>query len=168
VLQRRVAQRSAKMKLSGAEATAAAGAILRRVESIPSARALHQEMPRSFVELIRAVEERGLDESEAEAMAAYLVRFTRVLRFGNLAQFDVNHSHVIGRAWHEIDYTGEGTTWQRRRAEWSRHGVGDFRTAVHLHRYFTAEERLPYFRRIYRPRGRMAEVPPPGQTGAGP
>jgi hypothetical protein len=132
---------------------------------MPRARALHDVMPRSFVELVRAVEERGLPESEAEAMALYLVRLTGALRFGNLAQFDANHSHVIGREWHEIDYAGEGTTWRKRRAEWSRHRVGDFKSAVHLHRYFTAEERLRYFRRIYRPRGRMADVAPSGGAG---
>ena len=149
------------MKLTRAEAVAVAAALRRRLPRMRAVRALHEVMPRSTVELVRAIEERGLPEEEAEAMAAYLVELARVLRPGNLAQLDANHSHVIGRRWHEIDYSGEGTTWQARRAEWSRHGVGDFRSAAHLHRYFTAEERLPYFRRIYRPRGRMADVPPP-------
>ncbi|HLU67513.1 MAG TPA: hypothetical protein VKZ63_14625 [Kofleriaceae bacterium] len=161
VLQRRVRQRSPKMKLAPAEAAAIARALLRRLPEMPEARALERLMPRSTVELVRAVEERGLPGAEAERMARYLRGMVRALRPGNLAQLDANHSHVIGRRWHEIDYTGEGTTWQERRAEWSRHGVGDFRSAVHLHRYFTAEESLPYFRRIYRPRGRMSGVPPP-------
>jgi hypothetical protein len=157
----RVAQRGPKMKLSHAAAGAAAAALLRRLPSMPSARALHAVMPRSLVELIRAVEERGVPPVDAEALAAYLLRFTRTLRFANLAQLDENHSHVIGRRWPEIDYTGEGTTWQARRDHWSRLGVDDFRTAAHVHRYFVAESKLGYFRRIYRPRGRMADVAAP-------
>jgi hypothetical protein len=107
------------------------------------------------------VEERGVPEGDAEALAAYLVRATRVLRCQNLAQLDTNHSHVIGRRWQEIDYTGEGTTWQARRDHWARYGVLDFRTAAHVHRYFVAESKLAYFKRIYRPRGRMADVAAP-------
>lgn len=163
VLARRVRQPGPKMKLSAAQATAAATELLRRLPTLPSARALHRVMPRSLVELVRAVAERGLPEKEAEAMAAYLVGLVTTLRLGGLSQFDENHSHVIGRQWPEIDYSGEGTTWQQRRAAWIRHGVVDFNKAIHLHRYFTAEEKLPYFRRIYRPAGRMASVPPPSQ-----
>jgi hypothetical protein len=161
VLDRRARQKQPKMKLSPGQARALAEAILRRVPDMPRARALHDVMPRSFVELMRAVEERGLAPAEAEAMAAYLTGLCAALRFGNPVQFDENHSHVIGREWAEIDYSGEGTTWQRQRAAWLRHGVADFKKAEHLHRYFGAEEKPPYFRRIYRPRGRMADVPPP-------
>ena len=161
VLAARVAQRGPKMKLTPAEARVTAVALLRRLPRMPSARALHDVMPQSLVELIRAVEERGVPQGDAEALAAYLVRLARVLRCANLARLDSNHSHVIGRHWHEIDYTGEGTTWQARRDHWARFGVKDFRTASHVHKYFVAESKLGYFTRIYRPRGRMADVAAP-------
>jgi len=161
VLAARVAQRGAKMKLAPSQARDAALALARRLPSSPSLRALHDVMPQSLVELVRAVEERSLPVGDAEAIAAYLVRLTSTLRLGNLAHFDANHSHVIGRHWHEIDYTGEGTTWQARRKHWARFGVADFRTATHVHRYFVAESKLGYFKRIYRPRGRMADVAAP-------
>jgi hypothetical protein len=161
VLAARVTQRPAKMKLTRDEARAAAAALLALLPRAPSARRLHDVMPQSTVELARAVAERGVPAADAEALAAYLLRVVRVLRCGNLAQLDTNHSHVIGRHWREIDYTGEGTTWQARRDHWARFGVADFRTAAHVHRYLVAEAKLAYFRRIYRPRGRMADVPPP-------
>ena len=161
VLAARVAQRSPKMRLTPDQARAAAAALLRHLPSMPAARALHDLMPQTLVELVRAVAERGVPRADAEALAAYLLRFARTLRFANLAQLDTNHSHVVGRHWHEIDYTGEGTTWQARRDHWARLGVKDFRTAAHVHRYFAAESSLAYFKRIYRPRGRMAAVPPP-------
>jgi hypothetical protein len=161
VIARRLRQKQPKMKLSPVEARRVADAILRRRSELPETRALHDLMPRSFVELVRAVEERDLDPGEAEVIARYLSGLVKTLRFGNLERFDENHSHVIGRQWAEIDYSGEGTTWQRQRAAWAPHGVVDFRRATHLHRYFTAEEKLGYFRRIYRPRGRMVDVQAP-------
>jgi hypothetical protein len=65
---------------------------------------------------------------------------------------------VTGRHWHEIDYSGEGMTWQGQQAEWSRQGVADFRTAASIHAYFVGAEPLPHWRKVYRPRGRMADV----------
>ncbi|MCB9754301.1 MAG: hypothetical protein H6713_30535 [Myxococcales bacterium] len=86
------------------------------------------------------------------------------MELGNLAQLDENHSHVIGREWHEIDYTGERMTWQGQRDAWTPKGVLDFKRAIHIHRYFASASRLPYFTRVYRPRGRM---PPPPDEGDG-
>ena len=161
VIAARTAQRQAKMRLTVVDARGAAAALLLFLPRMPSARRLHDVMPQSTVELVRAVAERGVPEAEAEALAAYLTRAVQVLRCANLPQLDRNHSHVVGRHWHEIDYTGEGTTWQARRDHWARLGVADFRTARHVHRYFVAESKLAYFRRIYKPRGRMADVPAP-------
>lgn len=158
VLAARVRQAGPKMRLTREQARTVALALLRRLPAMPSAAALLDVMPRSAVELVRAVEERGLSPAEAERIAAYLIELVRTLKLGNLHQFDANHSHVIGRSWHEIDYSGEGTSWQARAAYWSRFGVKDFRRAIHLHRYFQAEERLPYFRRIYRPRGTIKNL----------
>ncbi|HEY3355687.1 MAG TPA: hypothetical protein VGQ83_20715 [Polyangia bacterium] len=161
ILAARVAQRGPKMRLSREQAREAALALAQRLPSMVAARNLLGVMPRATVELIRAVQERGVPRDEAEAMATYLLRLAGALRLGNQARFDENHSHVIGRHWREIDYTGEGTTWQARQAHWSRLGVQDFRRAVCLHRYFVAEEKLAYFRRIYRPQGKMSAVAAP-------
>lgn len=83
------------------------------------------------------------------------------LELDGLEQFDESHSHVIGRHWHEIDYSGEGMTWQGQRAHWARLGVPDFRSAASIHHYFVAAERLRHWKRVYRPRGRMADLPLP-------
>jgi len=157
VIARRVAQRRPKMRLTGDEGRAAASALLALADRAPL-RALHQVMPRSAVELARAVSERGLPAPDAEAIAGYLVRVARALDFERLATFDENHSHVTGRDWHEIDYSGEGMTWQRQKAYWQPRGVESFRKAEFIHAYFTAAERMEHWQRVYRPRGRMTEV----------
>jgi hypothetical protein len=159
-ISRRVRQRRPKMKLGRAEACAAVTALRRLAAASPTMRALHDVMPRSLIELARAVAERGVGRREAKAMAAYLVGLVQTLRPGNLAQLDENHSHVIGRDWPEIDYGGEGTSWRARRAYWRRYGVKDFKRAEHLQRYFLHAQILPYFRRIYRPAGRISAAAP--------
>ena len=50
-------------------------------------------------------------------------------------------------------------TWQGQRDVWAPKGVLDFKHALHIHRYFASASRLPYFARIYRPRGRMPAPP---------
>ena len=154
---RRAAQPEPKMRLGADQALAAARAVL----ALPRLRALHRVMPRSTVELARAVAERDLPPEEAAAIARYLVRVVAALDFQRLATFDENHSHVTGRRWPEIDYTGEGMTWQGQQAYWAPRGVPDFRSAAAIHAYFTGAETLPHWRRVYRPRGRMADVPAP-------
>ena len=148
------------MKLRGREALAAAIAVL-AIGERRAMRALHDVMPRSLVELARAVAERGVSVEEADAIARYLVRVVDALRFERLAVFDENHSHVCGREWHEIDYSGEGMTWRSQRDDWAPKGVVDFKRARHIHAYFVGAERLPHWKRVYRPRGRMADVAPP-------
>ena len=116
-------------------------------------------MPRSAAELARAVRERGLPRRDALEIAAYLVRVVETLRFERLATFDENHSHVTGRDWHEIDYSGEGMTWQGQKAYWAPRGVESFRKAAFIHAYFAGAEPMKHWARVYRPRGRMADVP---------
>lgn len=164
VIARRVVQRRPKMRLTGDEGRAAAAALLALADRAPL-RALHQVMPRSTVELARAVSERGLPAADAEAIAGYLVRAARALDFERLATFDENHSHVTGREWHEIDYSGEGMTWRGQKAYWQPRGVESFRKAEFIHAYFTAAERMEHWQRVYRPRGRMTEIDP--GTGLG-
>ena len=115
-------------------------------------------MPRSTVELARAVGERGVALADADDIAAYLVRVTQALRFERLDRFDENHSHVTGRDWPDIDYTGEGMTWQSQKADWSPKGVVDFKKRAHIHAYFTGAEKLPHWDKVYRPRGKLADL----------
>ncbi len=157
VIARRVAQTRAKMRLSPEEGRAAAAALV-AVADREAWRALHALMPRSTVELARAVAERGVPAADADEIARYLVRVVDALRFERLATFDDNHSHVTGRDWQEIDYSGEGMTWQGQKAYWVPRGVASFRKAEHIRAYFTAAERMEHWKRVYRPRGRMADV----------
>jgi hypothetical protein len=159
-VEKRVAQRSPKMKLTDEQARAAVSA-LAAVGNRESFRALHAVMPRSTVELARAVADRGVPLDEADAIARYLVAVVKALDFERLDTFDENHSHVTGREWHEIDYSGEGMTWQQQKADWSPQGVENFKTARSIHAYFTGAERLPHWKRVYKPRGRMASVAAP-------
>ena len=156
----RVAQAKPKMRLTRDEGYAAARALLELADR-ESIRELHAVMPRSTVELARAVRERGVSVDEAEAIARYLASVVRGLDFQRLGVFDENHSHVTGRDWPDIDYTGEGMTWQGQRDDWSPRGVKSFKRAVYIHAYFVGAERLPHWKKVYRPRGKMAAVAPP-------
>jgi hypothetical protein len=89
------------------------------------------------------------------------VRIVETLAFDRLAVFDENHSHVTGREWHEIDYAGEGMTWQSQRAYWQPRGVASFETVTAIHAYFVGAARLPHWRTVYRPRGRMEDMVTP-------
>jgi hypothetical protein len=157
---RRVAQRARKMKLSMDDALAAAQSLLELADRAPI-RALAAVMPRSTVELARAVHGRGVSVAEAERIASYLGHVADTLAFERLHVFDDNHSHVTGRDWHEIDYSGEGMTWQGQRDYWTPRGVQSFKRAAYIHAYFVGAEKLPHWRRVYRPRGKMAAVAPP-------
>ena len=159
VIAKRVAQHKPKMKLTAEQALAAATALLEHDRE--ALRALHAVMPRSTVELARAVRERGVAIDEAEVIARYLVRVVGVLAFERRATFDDNHSHVIGRDWPDIDYTDEGMTWQSQRDDWAPKGVTSFKRATFIHAYFVGAERLPHWKRVYRPRGKMRDVQGP-------
>jgi hypothetical protein len=157
---RRAAQTKPKMKLPAGDALATATRLL-AIGDRDAFRELHGVMPRSLVELARAVEQRGLALDEAERIARYLVDVTRALAFERPEVFDENHSHVTGREWADIDYTGEGITWQSQQAFWQPRGVPSFKTRDAIHAYFTGAEKLPHWRKVYRPRGTMADVPAP-------
>jgi hypothetical protein len=145
------------MKLTSEQALSAALAVLEVADDL-SFNTLHAVMPRSMVELARAVRERGVTLDEAREIASYLVRVTTALAFERLETFDENHSHVTGREWDEIDYTGEGMTWQSQQAYWAPRGVTSFEKREYIHAYFTGAEKLPHWQKVYRPRGRMADV----------
>ena len=159
-IERRVAQSGPKMKLTVEQGRAAAAATLAVLDR-GGVRELARVMPRSTVELARAVAERGVSLDELDRITAYLVRVVAALDFARLATFDDNHSHVTGREWHEIDYSGEAMTWQGQRAAWLPKGVESFKRAAFIHAYFVGAERLPHWSRVYRPRGRMSRVVAP-------
>lgn len=161
IIDARAAQRSAKMKLTAEQARAARTSLVEELERSAPLRRLHSLMPHSTVELCRAIRERGVAPGEVDRIARYLAHLAGALEFGNLRQFDINHSHVTGREWHEIDYSGESMTWQGQKKYWTKKGVGDFKTAEHVHAYMRHAFELPHFARIYRPRGSFAGVEPP-------
>ncbi len=107
IIDGRVKQRSPKMKLTEAQAINLAGYLLRDFEQMPNTTLLYFEMPRATLELVRAVHERGVSKQEAEKISSYLIRFIDSMDFKNLKQLDINHSHIIGREWEQIDYSGE-------------------------------------------------------------
>lgn len=156
-IRRRLAQPQPKMKLAPRDALAAALGLLALADRSPIAK-LEDVMPRSTVELARATRQRGLPSSEAERIAAYLAEVVRALDFQRLDAFDENHSHVTGREWQDIDYSGEPMTWQSQRAYWAPRGVPHFKTRDAIHAYFTGAERLPHWQQVYRPRGKLADV----------
>ena len=61
--------------------------------------------------------------SGSSAFEKYLQELIEYYNFQNVAAFDENTSHIIGRQWHEIDYSGEGMTWQGQKAKYARYGV---------------------------------------------
>ncbi|NYZ74246.1 hypothetical protein H0O00_03825 [Candidatus Micrarchaeota archaeon] len=152
-LKERVSQKSRKMKIDKDRAVVIAGHILDIIPSMPNASELEKTMPKSVVELVVSVLERDVSWEEAEKIADFLLRFTGAMRFGNIAQFDSNHSHVIGREWSQIDYSGEGTTWQQKKREWSKQGVVNFKKAEYIEKYLQHAKEQGYFRRIYKPEG---------------
>nr|MBA2539237.1 hypothetical protein [Deltaproteobacteria bacterium] len=160
VIAKRVAQPVPKMKLGTAEGLIVATMVLVLARR-PAVRALSAVMPRSVVELARAVGERGVSADEADAIARYLATVVDKLAFERLDVFDENHSHVTGREWQDIDYTGEAMTWESQRADWTPKGVTSFKRAAFIHAYFVGAEALPHWKRVYRPRGKMADVAAP-------
>jgi hypothetical protein len=153
------------MKLDDDQGRRAALALARQLARSRPLRALAPVMPKSTVELARAVAERDLPPADADAIARYLVRLTDALDFARLDRFDANHAHVTGRRWPEIDYSGESMTWQGQRDYWTAKGVPDFRSAGAIDAYMRHAYRLPHFARVYRPRGSFDGVarPPSGR-----
>ncbi|MBN2495926.1 MAG: hypothetical protein JXR96_15145 [Deltaproteobacteria bacterium] len=154
VLRARTEQRSPKMKLGPAEARAIAGYFAALPAELVRVAALAERMPHSAVELVSAMHERGVPSEDAEAMADFLLRMSEAGKFKNLRQLDINHSHVIGRDWPQIDYSGERMTWQGQKAFWEPKGVKSFKKAEYLAAYFRHASRMSYFKRIYKPTAR--------------
>jgi hypothetical protein len=151
ILERRVAQEKPKMRLSAEEGKRAAIYLLSGLQ-LPNLRKLAALMPKTAIELARSMHERGVAKADAEAMAAYLFELRESLKMENPLPFDENNSHCIGREWHEIDYSGEGMSWQDQKRFYAARGVADFKKPEHLVRFFELESKMPYFKKLYRPR----------------
>ncbi len=157
IIQARVEQQKPKRKLTPEEGARAAAYMRGDIALMRGLSDLVSVMPKTAVELVRAVHERGVGRADAEGIADYLVRLRESLRMGNPGPLDENTSHVIGRRWEEIDYSGEGMTWERQKAFYGPKGVDDFRTPGHVQRFFSIETKMPYFIRLYKPKGGLPE-----------
>ncbi|MBX9804943.1 MAG: hypothetical protein K2Y18_04215 [Alphaproteobacteria bacterium] len=152
ILNARVAQKQPKMKLEDAEASSLETFLRETKADLPNLNALKTILPKTTLELLMAIHKRGLSAEESELMAAYLKDLTAAFQFQNVGAFDNNTSHIIGREWHEIDYTGEGMTWKKQRAKYAPYGITHFKSLDCLEKFFPVEARLPYFRTSYKPR----------------
>ncbi len=151
ILLARVNQKTPKMKLSLEQATSFAHFLTQLSTPLPELQNLQQTLPKTTLELLRAIYERNLAAAEADKMAAYLSHLQNEFKFQNLGAFDENTSHIIGREWPEIDYSGEGMTWQKQQQKYLPYGITDFKSVAVLTKFFRVESTLPYFKKIYRP-----------------
>ncbi len=94
--------------------------------------ALQKTLPKTATELLFAIATRGLDKIEAEKMAAFMQKVPTQYQIQKVSYFDENTSHIIGREWHEIDYSGEGMTWQVQKAKYKPYGITNFKTLSNL------------------------------------
>jgi hypothetical protein len=153
VIETRVAQTKPKMKLEPDEGLHVARFVIEDFPALPDTVTLSRRMPKTAVELVRSVHERGVPASEAEAMARYMARLLDSLKPGRPEALDENSSHVIGREWHDIDYSGENLSWERQQKIYEPKGIPNFKEAATLERFFRVESAAPYFARVYVPAG---------------
>lgn len=156
ILTARVNQPHRKMKLSKEEAHS----FVEFLESFhiptPELSLLQKSLPKTTLELLMAVHARGLRLTEAEKMAAYLSLFMHQQQFQHPKPFDENTSHIIGREWNEIDYSGEGMTWQKQQQKYLPYGISNFKSRDNLIKFFKVESKLPYFKKFYGPKNNHA------------
>jgi hypothetical protein len=150
ILRARVQQSSPKMKLKPAEAEELRVFLTEQLYAItPHLTRLKLTLPKTTLELLMAVNRRGLEITEAEKMAEYLQSVLQEFQFSNPGAFDENTSHIIGREWSEIDYSGEGMTWQKQKAKYKPYGIDHFKSVECLKKFIPVESRLPYFKKAY-------------------
>lgn len=152
LVQARVNQKSRKMKLTSDDANQFRKFLENLEEPAPQLSALQSILPKTTIELLMAVSQRGLALSEAEKMASYLSSVVDQFKFSNISAFDENTSHIIGREWHEIDYSGENMTWEKQKAKYQPYGVDHFKSLECLKKFIPVESKLPYFKKIYKPK----------------
>jgi hypothetical protein len=145
------------MRLTPDEGARAAVYVLSDLRSMPACEALSRIMPKTAIEILRSVHERDVSRLAAEGMSVHLRRLHDSMKMRNPKPFDENTSHVIGREWHEIDYSGEGMSWQSQKRFYLRYGITDLKSAENLRKLFEVESRMPYFSRIYQPEGKLPD-----------
>jgi hypothetical protein len=150
ILIARLEQTEPKMKLNTFQVNALLNYLnYKKASEFPQILILQKQMPKVALELLFAVEARGLSITEAEKMAAYLQQVPKVYHIRKIAVFDEHTSHIIGREWHEIDYSGEGMTWQGQKAKYAKDGITNFKSLENMQKFFPVESKLPYFKEIY-------------------
>jgi hypothetical protein len=152
ILTKRVIQTSPKMKLTNEQAASFVHFLEQLDTPLPELLHLQSILPKTTLELLIAVHTRGVALEEAEKMTSYLYLLVEKFNFENHKAFDENTSHIIGREWHEIDYSGEYMTWQKQKLKYLPYGILNFKSLESLTKFFLIESKLPYFRKIYRPR----------------
>jgi hypothetical protein len=157
IIARRVTQDNPKMKLTPEEGRLAESYLHADLPAMPQALALSERMPKTAIELVRAVHERGVTREDAEGMAAYLIRMLDSMGMSKIDTFDECCSHVLGRRWSQIDYSGESLDSQRQERLYTSRGVPDLLTAENVRKYFAVESKMPYFKRIFKPQGPLPE-----------
>jgi hypothetical protein len=153
VIEARVAQTKRKMKLEPAEGLRVARYVAEDFPSMPETVSLSRSMPKTAVELVRSVHERGVSPLEAEKMARYMARLSESLKPKNHAALDENTSHVIGREWEDIDYRDENLDGAKQKRIYTAKGIPHFKDAATLEHFFRVESKVPYFAKVYQPEG---------------
>ncbi len=154
ILQKRVTQTKQKMKISPLVKSEFEEFLLTSKENFICIQNLQKILPKTSIEILMAVRFRGVSHIEAEKIAEYLEEITAGFNFENPSAFDENTSHIIGRNWAEIDYSGEGMTWQGQMQKYKKHNITNFKTLENIRKFFPVESKLPYFSKIYKPRNK--------------
>ena len=151
ILELRLHQLKPKMKLYPKDIESLKNFMGQLAAPTPHLIALQKLLPKTTLELLRSTENRGVPLKETEKMAAYLQKIVTGFEFKNSAAFDENTSHIIGREWREIDYSGEGMTWEGQRRQYIPYGIVNFKSLGCVEKFFAVESKLPYFTKVYRP-----------------
>ncbi|MGX6960567.1 MAG: hypothetical protein ACIPMY_05065 [Rickettsia endosymbiont of Pentastiridius leporinus] len=165
ILEARIEQTAKKMKLQESNAESLEQFLNSTDYNFIYLSELQNFLPKTTLELLIAINERGLDIKEADLIAKYLQELIDSYDFQNIAAFDENTSHIIGRDWREIDYSGEDMTWQGQKAKYAPYGVTDFKSVECLKKFFAVESKLPYFTKIYKPQTSKDHPTPRGNAG---
>ncbi len=151
VLEKRINQTCRKMKLEEAEAREIEEFTNKTNFNFEHLNILQEILPKTTVELLMSVKHRAVNLRSADLMAEYLNEIVQSCKFKNIEAFDNNTSHIIGRNFYEIDYSGEPLTQHRQKEKYSKYGITDFKSVGNLKKFFPVESKLPYFQKIYRP-----------------
>ncbi len=149
ILRERHKQEPLKMKLSTQDITSLREFISTMQQEFVHLIKLQHILPKTTIEILRSIQLRNVDSIEAELIAEYLFAVPNTYAIANINFFDENTSHIIGREWHEIDYSGESMTWQEQQRIYAKFAISNFKTLANMQRFFPVESKLPYFNKIY-------------------